>query len=98
MSAGAAVTVAQVRAGLEHVLDPELGMSVVALGLIYGIGVDGGTARIKMTLTARGCPLHDVMIDGVRAAALAVPGVERTEVELVFDPPWTPAMIGACHR
>jgi metal-sulfur cluster biosynthetic enzyme len=88
----------QVREALRLVFDPELGMSVVALGLIYSIDVGGGTARIRMTLTARGCPLHDVMLDGVRAAALTVPGVAQAEVELVFDPPWTPAMIGACHR
>ena len=75
---------------LEHVLDPEIGLSVVELGMIYGIEVEGATARIRMTLTAPGCPLHDVMVDGVRAATLGVPGVERAEVELVFDPPWTP--------
>jgi metal-sulfur cluster biosynthetic enzyme len=46
-----------------------------------------------MTLTAPGCPLHDVMVEGVRAAALSVPGVERAEVELVFDPPWTPERV-----
>lgn len=85
--------VEQVERALDGVLDPELGMSVVALGMIYGIAVDGATVRIRMTLTAQGCPLHDVMLEGVRAAALTVPGVERAEVELVFDPPWTPDRI-----
>jgi metal-sulfur cluster biosynthetic enzyme len=78
---------------LDRVLDPELGMSVVELGMIYGVELDGATARIRMTLTAPGCPLHDVMVEGVRAAALSVPGVERAEVELVFDPPWTPERV-----
>jgi radical SAM protein len=86
-------TVEAVERALERVLDPELGMSVVELGMIYGIEVDAGTARIRMTLTAPGCPLHEVMVEGVRAAALGVPGVERAVGELVFDPPWTPQRI-----
>ncbi|HUF91860.1 MAG TPA: metal-sulfur cluster assembly factor [Candidatus Limnocylindria bacterium] len=81
---------AAVERALEGVLDPELGLSVVALGMIYGIDVDGATARIRMTLTAQGCPLHKVMVTGVQAAAMTVPGLERADVELVFDPPWTP--------
>jgi metal-sulfur cluster biosynthetic enzyme len=83
---------------LEGVLDPELGLSVVALGMIYGIDVDGTTARIRMTLTARGCPLHEVMVEAVRVAVSGVPGIERAEVELVFDPPWTPDRIEAGRR
>ena len=77
-------------------LDPELSLSVVDLGLIYGIAIDGRTVRITMTLTAPGCPLHDVMADWVRRAVLEVPGVQQVEVNLTFDPPWTPARIAAC--
>jgi len=77
------------------VLDPELSLSVVDLGLVYGIEIDGPTVRITMTLTAPGCPLHDVMADWVRRAVLAVPGVQEVEVNLTFDPPWTPARIAA---
>jgi len=77
------------------VLDPELSLSVVDLGLVYGIAIDGPTVRITMTLTAPGCPLHDVMADWVRRAVLAVPGVQEVEVNLTFDPPWTPARIAA---
>ena len=76
-------------------LDPELSLSVVDLGLVYGIAIDGPTVRITMTLTAPGCPLHDVMADWVRRAVLAVPGVQEVEVNLTFDPPWTPARIAA---
>ena len=76
-------------------LDPELSLSVVDLGLVYGIAIDGRTVRITMTLTAPGCPLHDVMADWVRRAVLAVPGVQEVEVNLTFDPPWTPARIAA---
>ena len=82
-----------VTTALRSVLDPELGMSVVELGLIYGIDVEDGAVGITMTLTARGCPLHDVMGEWVRAAVLQVPGVERAEVRLTFDPPWTPDRI-----
>ena len=82
-----------VTAALNTVLDPELGMSVVELGLIYGIDVNDGAVEITMTLTAPGCPIHDVMGEWVRAAVLQVPGVERANVRLTFDPPWTPDRI-----
>jgi AdoMet-dependent heme synthase len=85
----------RVRDALRSVVDPELSLSVVDLGLIYGIVVDGPTVRITMTLTAPGCPLHEVMADWVRRAALQVPGVEQVEVTLTFDPPWSPARIAA---
>jgi radical SAM protein len=88
----------EIERALEGVLDPELGLSVVELGMIYGVEVHDGHARIRMTLTAPGCPLHEVMVEGVRAAALGVPGVERADVELVFDPPWTPARMRTPRR
>ena len=77
------------------VVDPELGLSVVDLGLVYGIAVTGGAVRVTMTLTAPGCPLHALIGDWARRAVLAVPGVETVEVELTFDPPWTPARIAS---
>jgi radical SAM protein len=86
-------TRADVDAALETVLDPELGMSVVALGLVYDVTLMPGAVRVTMTLTAPGCPLHEVMTDWVRAALLRVPGVEQAEVVLTFDPPWTPDRI-----
>jgi radical SAM protein len=81
---------ADVDAALETVFDPELGMSVLALGLVYDVAITGSTVRVTMTLTAPGCPLHDVMADWVRAALLRVRGVEAAEVVVTFDPPWTP--------
>jgi radical SAM protein with 4Fe4S-binding SPASM domain len=94
-SAATRVTPERVTDALRAVVDPELSLSVVELGLIYGIAIDGSTVRITMTLTARGCPLHDVMTDWVRRAVLEIPGVEQVEVSLTFDPPWTPARIAA---
>jgi metal-sulfur cluster biosynthetic enzyme len=88
-----AVTPERVTEALRTVLDPELGLSVVDLGLIYGIAVEGHTVGVTMTLTARGCPLHDVMVDWVRRAVAGVAGVEQVDVRLTFEPPWTPARI-----
>jgi radical SAM protein len=96
--AASGVTPEQVTDALRAVVDPELSLSVVELGLIYGIAIDGRTVRITMTLTAPGCPLHDVMADWVRRAVLEIPGVEQVAVSLTFDPPWTPARIAAHYR
>ncbi|HTO11906.1 MAG TPA: metal-sulfur cluster assembly factor [Candidatus Binatia bacterium] len=87
------VTEAQVLASLAGVLDPELGMSIVDLGLVYGVRVDGARVAVTMTLTAPGCPLHDVMAGWAHTAVAAIPGVERVEVAITFDPPWTPERI-----
>jgi radical SAM protein len=75
---------------LRTVFDPELGVSVVDLGLVYGIEIDNGQVAITMTLTTPGCPIHDVMPEWVREAIMKVPGVTHARVILTFDPPWTP--------
>jgi len=80
----------QVTEALREVFDPELGMSVVDLGLIYDVRIDGGRIGITMTLTAEGCPLHDAMSEWVRQAVGTIPGVEEVAVAITFDPPWTP--------
>jgi metal-sulfur cluster biosynthetic enzyme len=88
-----AVTAEQVTAALRDVLDPELGMSVVDLGLIYGIDIEPARVRVTMTLTVPGCPIHDSMAEWVRRAVLTIPGVNEAEVTITFDPPWTPERI-----
>jgi metal-sulfur cluster biosynthetic enzyme len=75
------------------VLDPELGLSIVDLGLVYGIETVGERVHVTMTLTAPGCPIHDAMTDWVRRAVLGIPGVEHVDVTVTFDPPWTPSRI-----
>ncbi|HJR03359.1 MAG TPA: metal-sulfur cluster assembly factor [Methylomirabilota bacterium] len=80
----------QITHALRDVLDPELGMSVVDLGLIYDVQVEAGRVRITMTLTTQGCPLHDSMAEWVRQAVGRIPGVDEVEVAITFDPPWTP--------
>jgi metal-sulfur cluster biosynthetic enzyme len=78
---------------LRTVVDPELGMSIVDLGLIYGLQIQGGRVQVTMTLTAPGCPIHDAMSEWVRLAVMKVPGVTGAEVAITFDPPWTPERI-----
>src|SRR5262245_24695125 len=91
---------ARVLEALAGVVDPELGLSVVDLGLIYGIKIFAGTVRIVMTVTTPGCPVHEVMPEWIRRAVMGWPGVssgdgvESVEVATTFDPPWTPDRIG----
>lgn len=83
------VTEEKVMEALRKVYDPEIPVNVVDLGLIYGVEIEGGKVRVRMTMTMRGCPLHYVMTSGARAQLLNTEGVEEAEVELVWDPPWT---------
>ena len=83
----------RIMGALRDVLDPELGLSIVDLGLIYSVAIDRDRVHITMTLTAPGCPLHDSMAEWVRQAVGRIPGVEAVRVTVVFDPPWTPARI-----
>jgi len=85
----------QVIEALRDVFDPELGMSVVDLGLIYDVRIDGGRVGITMTLTSSGCPLHHAMTEWVRRAVEQVPDVADVAVTLTFDPPWTPERMDA---
>lgn len=80
---------------LRWIIDPELGLDIVTLGLIYGIAIRDGTVQIAMTLTTRGCPLHDLLTDAIRDTVHWMDGVERVELDLVWEPPWHPAMIAA---
>lgn len=79
---------------LAGVVDPELGIDIVELGLVYGVEVGERVVSVTMTLTTAGCPLHDVIVDGVERA-LTRPGGPRVNVEVVWDPPWDPGRIGA---
>ena len=75
---------------LKEVIDPELNCNLVDLGLIYDVRIAQEEVTIKMTLTTPGCPMHDSLLSGVRAAVLNLPGVQEVDVDLVWDPPWTP--------
>jgi metal-sulfur cluster biosynthetic enzyme len=84
---------ARVRDALRLVIDPELGYNIVDLGLVYDVAVaDDGTAHVTMTTTTRGCPATHYLQAGAADAAGAVAGVEAADVELTWDPPWSPQM------
>jgi metal-sulfur cluster biosynthetic enzyme len=71
-------------------MDPEVPLSIVDMGLIYGINVtENNDVNIKMTMTTKGCPLHETMVDDVKRYAKKVSGVNNVDVEIVWDPPWT---------
>lgn len=81
----------EVRQALQSVEDPEAGMSVLDLGLVYGIAVDPGRVRVEMTMTSPACPASDYIVDEAAAAIRAVaPEGTDVDVQLVWDPPWTP--------
>ena len=85
-----------VEIALRDVLDPEIGRSVVDLGLIYAIeAAPDGAVAITMTTTTRGCPLVGVLKDAVAIAAGAVEGVTSVVVTLTYEPAWEPVMIAA---
>jgi metal-sulfur cluster biosynthetic enzyme len=78
-------TVADLEAALRAVHDPEYPISVLDMGLIRGLDLDGATARVRLTYTSMGCPCKEMIADDVRDALLAVPGVEEVQVEEVFE-------------
>jgi metal-sulfur cluster biosynthetic enzyme len=84
----------QVLAALRGVMDPEIPIDVVELGLIYDVRVRGDQVEVDMTLTSMGCPCHDLIVDDVRTAAEGVPGVQHAEVTVVWDPPWDRSRLG----
>lgn len=83
---------------LRVVVDPEIGLNIVDLGLVYGVNLLGGRAHVLMTLTTAGCPLQAVIEAGVCHALRQLPGVESVDVEFTWDPPWSPEMMSAAAR
>ena len=87
----AEITEIEVRGILKDVYDPELGVNVEDLGLIYQVDINEGNIHIVMTLTTPGCPMHDTIVGGVKSSLSGHPEVNEVDVELVWDPPWSPA-------
>ena len=88
------VNLEEVRQALTEVLDPELGLNVVELGLVYEIAEPGeGDVAVRMTMTTPGCPMHDSISGSVEWAVMHVNNVASVNVDVVFDPPWTPDMM-----
>lgn len=80
----------QIMTALQQVIDPELQVDVVNLGLIYGIDINGDQATVKMTLTISGCPLSGYLQDKIQQAVLSVSGIKHCQVKLVWYPVWSP--------
>lgn len=78
---------------LRTVFDPEIPVNVYDLGLIYKIEVENGVAHIDMTLTAPNCPAADFIIDDIRSKVESIEGIERADVQLVFEPEWSQDMM-----
>ncbi len=89
-----AFTKDDVREGLKQVYDPEIGINVVDLGLVYDADIsEGGDVLVTMTLTSLGCPLGPVIMQEVTGALRELPGIGDIDVKLVWSPPWTPDMM-----
>ena len=83
------VTKEQIYDALRAVVDPEVGFDVVSLGLIYDVAVDeANNAKVTMTLSTQSCPLHEMMVEWVRAGVESVEDVGEVEIDLVFEPMW----------
>jgi metal-sulfur cluster biosynthetic enzyme len=93
-SNGGPVTEEAVREALKHVVDPELGVNIVDLGLVYDVEIgEDGVISIEYTLTTMGCPIGPLIEQQMQSFLENVPGVTSVEAEMVLRPPWTPEMM-----
>lgn len=83
----------QVLEALKEVYDPEIPFNIVDLGLVYGCEVEEGNVKVKMTLTFPGCGMGAYIANNAKEKIMELEGVEDANVEMVFDPPWTPDLI-----
>jgi metal-sulfur cluster biosynthetic enzyme len=78
---------------LKDVIDPELGINIVDLGLVYEVRIEGDTVHIEYTLTTMGCPIGPLIEAQMQQLLAGFPGVQNVEAEMVLRPPWTPEMM-----
>jgi metal-sulfur cluster biosynthetic enzyme len=81
---------AQIMEALRKVDDPELGINIVDLGLVYSVEVEGDTVHIEYTLTTMGCPIGPLIEEQIKRLIEPIEGIERLDAEMVLNPPWTP--------
>jgi len=83
-------TKAEVVEALREVEDPELGMDIVELGLFYDAEIEGSKVKVTHSLTSMGCPAGPMIMEDIDRVVRQIPGVDDVDVELTWDPPWTP--------
>ncbi|MFO0599885.1 MAG: metal-sulfur cluster assembly factor [Myxococcaceae bacterium] len=88
----------RIDAALREVIDPELGLDVVSLGLVYGVDVTDGVVRVRLTMTTAACPLGESIMLDAEQRLRDVPGVKAATVELVWEPPWHPGLLSTEAR
>ncbi len=93
-----AVTEKDVQKALKSVMDPELGLDLVVLGLVYDVEVDGVAVQVTISLTSPMCPVAGQIVEQAKQAIEALDGVESADVQLTFDPPWTPERMSPLVR
>ena len=86
-------TAEEVNEALTNVIDPELGLDFVELGLVYGVEVEDGDVHVTFTLTSPGCPIGPQVTEQIREYVSELDGVENVESTMTFSPPWTPDMM-----
>ena len=89
---------AEIDAALSDVIDPELGIDIVNLGLIYAVGEEDGDVEIVMTLTTPGCPMHGTIRDDVEQRLRRLPWIKELHVHVTYEPPWTPERLSPRAR
>ena len=89
------ITSSEMVEALRAVIDPEMNLDIVTLGLVYDVEIDDGNVIITYTLTTPGCPLQRYITDAITAVAFAQPGINEVTPRLVWEPRWTPANITA---
>src|SRR5215467_235602 len=92
------ITEAEVYEVLRECYDPEIPVNIVDLGLVYGIAIEGDTVNVQMTLTAPGCTMGSMIATEIEDKLLGLPDCERANVEIVWEPPWTPHRMSEAAR
>jgi len=86
------ITEEDVYNAISTVIDPEVGFDIVSLGLIYGVKVENTHVNVTMTLSTKGCPLHELIQQWVKEAVLKVAGIDECTIEIVWEPAWNISM------
>ncbi|KPK81670.1 MAG: hypothetical protein AMS25_05335 [Gemmatimonas sp. SM23_52] len=92
------ITEEQAREALKQVEDPEIGLNIIDLGLVYEIDIEGSTVSVRMTLTSPGCPVGPQLLGGAKRALEELEGVEQANIELTWEPFWTPERVVPEYR